>query len=91
MAVGDTITKTVVAMTGASVALAAANPGRRSLVIANPATNAAVTVDISGGDASAGGINLQPGDALEITGMRCKLAMTAIGTAAQSLTVYAES
>jgi len=82
---------TAVASAGASLALIAANPLRKGLMIVNPVGNAQMSYDLSGGTVTlAGGIPLQAGDRDTYTWADCPTsAVTFIGTNAQSL-VYVE-
>lgn len=88
MAVTDSLTKATVALTGASVPLVPADPGRRTVIVGNPATNGVVTVDPTGGNAATGGLPLQGGNALVFSDWDCKMAMTIMGANGQSVTVY---
>lgn len=85
---GETLVKSSVLLGAASTSLLTADPGRRCVIVANPSTNAAAVIDITGGNAATGGLPLAAGDAIELTGMDAKLAMTALGTLNQSLTVF---
>lgn len=88
MATTDVLTKSQIAMTGGSIVVAPADPSRRSVILGNPSGNSVVTLDISGGSAAAGGIPINAGDTVEITGMNAKCQMTALGTNGQTVTVY---
>lgn len=86
---GATLTKAAVTADGASKALVAASTTRLVVIASNPAANAVMAVDPTGGTASlTAGIPLAPGETIEITGKAAQSAMTFIGTNTQVLTVY---
>jgi hypothetical protein len=86
---GATLTKAAVTADGASKALVSASTSRLSVTVSNPAANAAMAIDPTGGTASlTAGIPLGPGETIEITGKAAQSAMTFIGTNTQVLTVY---
>jgi hypothetical protein len=86
-----TWTKTVIALTGASQNLLAANAARKGFCIFNRVGNAQLDVDPAGGAVAANtGITLLGGDPpLFVTGaMTPAGVITGIGTAAQSVNVW---
>lgn len=86
---GATLTKAAVTADGASKALVAASASRLSVTASNPAANAAMAIDPTGGTAAlTAGIPLGPGETIEITGKAAQSAMTFIGTNTQVLTIY---
>jgi len=86
---GATLTKVAVTMSGASGVLVAASATRRSVMVSNPAANAAAAFDPTGGTCSlTAGIPLAAGQTITITGKAAQSAMTQIGTNLQVLTVY---
>ena len=86
---GAALTKAAVTADGASKALVAASASRLSVTVSNPAANAAMAIDPTGGTAAlTAGIPLGPGETIEITGKAAQSAMTFIGTNTQVLTVY---
>jgi hypothetical protein len=86
---GATLTKASVTADGSSKALVAASASRLSVTVSNPAANAAMAIDPTGGTAAlTAGIPLGPGETIEITGKAAQSAMTFIGTNTQVLTVY---
>jgi hypothetical protein len=86
---GGTLTKSAVTADGASKTLVAASASRLSVMVSNPAANAAMAIDPTGGTCSlTAGIPLAPGETIQITGKAAQSAMTFIGTDTQVLTVY---
>lgn len=85
-----TYTKTTVALTGASQSLLAASSTRVGFAIYNPAANASVWVDLSGGTvASETGILVPAGGRFSVLGSSTpKTIITVIGTNTQSLLVW---
>jgi hypothetical protein len=84
-----TLTKAAAAQTGASVALVAADPQRKIVIVSNAAANAVAAVDPTGGTCSlTAGLPLAAGGMLTFTGKAARSAMTTIGTNLQVLTVY---
>jgi hypothetical protein len=87
---GITWTKTQVTLTGSSQTILAANANRKGLMVGNPAGNAALGVDISGGTAALdNALPLAAGEKISMIGGSCPVgAITGIGTSTQKITVY---
>lgn len=90
--VGGALTRSSIAMTGASAVLVAADTTRKIVLVSNADGNATAVIDITGGTAAPDtGIPVPGGRTIEITGRPAQSAMTQIGTSGQKLTVYVGS
>jgi len=83
------LTESTLQMTGTSSPLVAADTTRAIVIVTNGITNDAVSIDPTGGVASANlGVPLGPGTMLEITGVQAQAAMTQFGTLGQTITIF---
>lgn len=84
---GPAITDYSAALTGGSDEIFAAGNAAKYLAIFNPTGNGTITVNLAGGDATAGGIELAAGGALTIDN-GVSNAVTVAGTAADTVIAY---
>lgn len=82
------LTKGSASMTGSSAPLVSADIARKIVIVCNAEDNDTAVVDMTGDDAAEGGVPLEAGGVLEVSGRAARSAMTQVGTNGQTLTVY---